>query len=114
MASNILPDCTWPTLFALSALSSFGVASEWSTTFVTARKFALPTLSCVDHALPPLEADELDAVEHGAHAKLARSGLRSHHASIPAVQLAGPLQTIFAIPGTESEHHVLGRGHNFW
>jgi len=64
--------------------------------------------------LTTLEADELDAVEHGAHAKLARSGLRSHHASIPAVQLAVSLQTIFANPGTESEHHVLGRGHNFW
>ena len=77
-------------------------------------KVCLANLKLRGPCLTTLEADELDVVEHGAHAKLARSGLRSHHASIPAVQLAGPLQSVFAIPGTESLHHALGRGHNYW
>ena len=64
--------------------------------------------------LTTIEADELDAVEHGAQANLAWSGLWSLHASIHAVQLAGPLQSVFAFPGTASLHHALGRGHNFW
>ena len=60
------------------------------------------------------EAEELDALEHGANVIKSKSGQRAHFAAIPAVQLQGPLLAPIVLPGTESKHHALGRGHNYW
>ena len=60
------------------------------------------------------EADEFDKVEHEAHIKLRKGGQRAHHAAVPAVQLSGPLRTVFSLPGKFSEHHCLGIGHDRW
>ena len=60
------------------------------------------------------EAEELDCLEHGAHVAKSKAGQRSHHAAIPAVQLQGPLLSLLVLPGTESAHHPLGKGHNHW
>ena len=60
------------------------------------------------------QADQLDIEERGAHAGLQRKGKRRHSAELPVVRLHGPLRTVFALPGCDSEHHELGVGHNFW
>jgi len=59
------------------------------------------------------EADALDVFENGANLSLQRKGRRRHHAELPVVRLQGPLRTVFALPGCHSEHHALGRGHNY-
>jgi hypothetical protein len=59
------------------------------------------------------QADELDALEHGANLGLQRKGKRRHHAELPALRLHGPLRTVFSLPGCHSEHHSLGKGHNY-
>ena len=58
------------------------------------------------------EADNLDVVEYGANLNLQKKGRRRHHADLPVIRLQGPLRTVFAI-GRESNHHALGRGHNY-
>ena len=59
------------------------------------------------------EADHLDEVESGANKSLQHKGQRRHHASIPVVRLQGPLRTVFSLPGSHSNHHALGVGHNY-
>jgi hypothetical protein len=44
---------------------------------------------------------------------LQRKGRRRHHAEQPVIRLQGPLRTVFSLPGCHSEHHALGRGHNY-
>ena len=58
------------------------------------------------------DADKLDEIENGANLSLQKKGRRRHHADLPVIRLHGPLRTVFAI-GRESNHHALGRGHNY-
>ena len=58
------------------------------------------------------DADKLDEIENGANLSLQKKGRRRHHADLPVIRLQGPLRTVFAI-GRESDHHALGRGHNY-
>ena len=67
---------------------------------------------------PPLiceeEAVEADSVQCDVNCTLQKQGKRRHHAASPCVQLCGPLQYIPVDPSTASNHHPLGRGHNYF
>jgi hypothetical protein len=60
------------------------------------------------------QADFFDSLEHGAHIEMSKKVQPSHFASVPAVQLHGPLQLLLVLLGTESDHHPLGQGHKLW
>ena len=78
---------------------------------------------CRNHLLTkpprlPYTSEQADAFDSGVakdNRDLHHKGCRRHKAVLPCMQLQGPLLHITTLrPGTESSHHPLGRGHNYW
>ena len=60
------------------------------------------------------EASNLDQADATLNVKLYSKGQRRHHVSSPVVRLPGPLLPILLEDGSESPHHPLGKGHNYY
>ena len=58
------------------------------------------------------ECDELEDKLKADNIALQKSGYRRHVAKSPCVQLVGPIRPL--IVANESNHHPLGRGHNYF
>ena len=71
---------------------------------------------CVD-ARPVIDdcrATELDQVELDINIRSMAAQLqRRHHACKPCIRLPGPLVHVIIDPATCSNHHPLGRGHQY-
>ena len=63
--------------------------------------------------ITPDEADVLDANESERIKNLLSKGLRRHAALTPSVRAHGPLREVVIDPSVSSNHHPLGRGHNY-
>mgnify|MGYP006893448882 CR=1 FL=1 len=63
--------------------------------------------------LSDAEANALDDDCRDENVILHRAGKRRHHVVSPSIRLQGPLLPIFLLEGHESNHHPLGRGHNY-
>ena len=65
---------------------------------------------------PIITADEATMLEESERAQnrgLSNAGRRRHHASMPAVQLHGPLLPIFTLDEVRGRYHPLGRDHSY-
>ena len=60
------------------------------------------------------QAQELDNEEKVENCKLYRKGMRAHKAKELVLTASGPLLPILLLPGAESGHHPLGRGHDYY
>jgi len=60
------------------------------------------------------EAEELDASLQEENRNLQRAGFRRHVAKEPTFQVVGPFYNVVIEPDLYSDHHPLGRGHNYY
>ena len=64
--------------------------------------------------LTEAQAIAIDQSQAAMNVHLYRQGQRRHKATSPVIQIQGPLLPIMLPEGQESNHHALGRGHNYF